>query len=51
MGPGGHKAADRSLEAAQKALRCIIWDDLVTYLKEKSHDEFVIAELERLRVA
>jgi SRSO17 transposase len=45
------KAADRSIAAAQEQLRRLIWDDLVAYLKEKSHGEFVIEELERLRVA
>jgi hypothetical protein len=45
------KAADRSVRATQEALRCLIWHDLVAYLKEKNHDVFVLAELERLRVA
>jgi len=46
-----HKAADRSTAAAQEQLRCLVWDDLVAHLKEKHHDESIIAELERLRVA
>jgi SRSO17 transposase len=45
------KAADRSIAAAQEQLRRLIWDDLVAYLKEKSHGESVLEELERLRVA
>jgi hypothetical protein len=44
-------AADRAVGAAQAALRCLIWDGLVAYLKEKSHGVSVLAELERLRVA
>jgi hypothetical protein len=45
------KAADLSTADAQDQLRCLIWDDLVTYLQEKHHDESVLTELERLRVA
>ncbi len=44
-------AADLSTTAAQDQLRRVIWDDLLVYLKEKSHGESVLAELERLRVA
>jgi DDE superfamily endonuclease len=44
-------AADRAVGAAQEALRCLIWDDLVAYLKEKSHGVSVLAALARLRVA
>jgi hypothetical protein len=44
-------AAGKSVGAAQEALRCLIWHDLVAYLKEKHHDTSVLAELERLRVA
>jgi hypothetical protein len=40
-----------SFAAAQEVLRGLIWDDLLTSLKEKRHSESVIAELERLRVA
>jgi hypothetical protein len=46
-----HKAADLSTVAAQEQLRGLIWEDLVTYLKEQCHEESVLAELERLRVA
>ena len=45
------KAADMSVATAQEALRCVLWDDLVAYLKEKHRGEAVLAELERLRVA
>jgi SRSO17 transposase len=45
------KAADLSTADAQDQLRCLIWGDLVTYLQEKHHDESVLTELERLRVA
>jgi hypothetical protein len=45
------KAAGMSVAAAQEALRGLIWDDLLTSLKEKRYGESVIAELERLRVA
>jgi SRSO17 transposase len=44
-------AAGSSVGAAQEALRCLIWHDLVAYLKEKHHDASALAELERLRVA
>jgi hypothetical protein len=44
-------AAGRSVGAAQEALRCLIWHDLVAYLKEKNHGASILAELERLRVA
>jgi hypothetical protein len=44
-------AAGRSVGAAQEALRCLIWHDLVAYLQERHHDASVLAELERLRVA
>jgi hypothetical protein len=46
-----HKAADLSIAAAQDELRRVIWNDLITYLKEKRHGESVIKELGRLRVA
>jgi hypothetical protein len=45
------KAADWSLAAAQDHLPGLIWNDLVAYLEEKHHDESVLKELERLRVA
>jgi hypothetical protein len=54
-GAQGHrtrdKAADRSTAAAQDQLRSLLWEDLITYLKEERHDQPVIEELERLRVA
>jgi SRSO17 transposase len=46
-----HKAAQLATAAAQDQLRCVIWDDLLTYLKEDCHSESILAELERLRVA
>ena len=45
------KAAGMSVATAQETLRGLIWDDLVTYLKEQGHEKSVLAELERLRVA
>jgi hypothetical protein len=45
------KAAGMSAAAAQDALRALVWDDLVTYLKEQHHGEEAITELERLRAA
>jgi hypothetical protein len=45
------KTAGRSIGAAQETLRCILWDDLVAYLKEENHDASVLADLERLHVA
>jgi SRSO17 transposase len=45
------KAAHLSTAAAQNQLRSLIWEDLITYLKEKHHGQSVIEELERLRVA
>ena len=45
------KAADLSTAAAQDQLRGLLWEDLITYLKEKPHGQPVIDELERLRVA
>lgn len=54
-GAQGHrtrdKAADLSTAAAQDQLRSLLWEDLLTYLKEECPDQPVIAELERLRVA
>jgi hypothetical protein len=54
-GAQGHRtrdqAADVSTAAAQDQLRRLLWEDLVAYLKEKSHGQPVIEELERLRVA
>jgi hypothetical protein len=46
-----HKAANLSTAAARGQLRGLLWDGMLTYLKEKSHGESVIAELERLRMA
>jgi DDE superfamily endonuclease len=45
------KAADLSTVAAQDQLREVLWEDLMVYLKEQCHEESVLAELERLRVA
>jgi SRSO17 transposase len=45
------KAANLSTATAQNQLRGLIWEDLVTYLKEQCHEKSVLAELERLRVA
>jgi SRSO17 transposase len=45
------KAADLSTAAAQDQLRGLLWDDLITYLREKRHGQPVIEELERLRIA
>ena len=45
------KAADLSTATAQDQLRSLLWEDLITYLKEERHDHPVIEELERLRVA
>jgi hypothetical protein len=54
-GAQGHrtrdKAADLSTAAAQDQLRRLLWEDLITYLKEERQDQLVIEELERLRVA
>ena len=46
-----HKAAELSTATAQDQLRRLLWEDLMTYLKEGRHDQSVIEELERLRVA
>jgi hypothetical protein len=43
--------ADLSTAAAQDQLRGLLWDDLITYLREKRHGQPVIEELERLRMA
>jgi hypothetical protein len=45
------RAADVSPAAAQNQLRALLWEDLITYLKETRHGQPVIEELERLRVA
>jgi len=45
------KAANLSTATAQDQLRGLLWEDLVTYLKEQRHEKSVLAELERLRVA
>jgi SRSO17 transposase len=54
-GAQGHrthnKAADLSTAAAQDQLRSLLWDDLLTYLKEECPDQPAIEELQRLRVA
>jgi hypothetical protein len=46
-----HKIADLSTATAQEQLRRLLWEDLMTYLKEKRHGQSDIEELERLRVA
>jgi hypothetical protein len=46
-----HKAAELSTATAQDQLRHLLWQNLMTYLKEGRHGESVIEELERLRVA
>jgi hypothetical protein len=45
------RAADGSTAAAQDQLRTLLWEDLITYLKERPHGQPVLDELERLRVA
>jgi hypothetical protein len=45
------KPADLSVAAVQDTLRCLIWDDLVAYLKEKHRGDAILTELEHLRVA
>ena len=45
------KAADLSTATAQDQLRCLLWEDLSTSLKEARQDHPVIEELERFRVA
>jgi hypothetical protein len=45
------KAAELSTAAAQEQLRGLLWEDLLTYVREKPHGQPVIEELERLRVA
>jgi SRSO17 transposase len=46
-----HKAAELSTATAQDQLRRLLWEDLMTYLKEKRPGQSVIEELERLRIA
>jgi hypothetical protein len=46
-----HKAAELSTATAQDQLRRLLWEDLMTYLKEGRHGQSVLEELERLRVA
>jgi len=54
-GAQGHqtrdKAADLSTAAAQDQLRSLLWEDLIIYLQEERHNQPVVEELERLRVA
>jgi DDE superfamily endonuclease len=45
------KAAGISTAAVQDQLRSLLWEDLITYLKEERPGQPVIQELERLRVA
>jgi hypothetical protein len=49
--PTRKKAAGMAAAAAQDAIRALVWDDLVTDLKEQHHGEEAITELERLRTA
>jgi SRSO17 transposase len=52
QGQRTHKrAADVSIAAAQDQLRRLLWEDLITYLKEERNGQPIIEELERLRVA
>lgn len=55
IGAQGHrtrkKAADLSTATAQDQLRNLLWEDLITYLKDECQGQPVIQELERLRVA
>jgi hypothetical protein len=44
------KATGMSVATAQETLRGLIWEDLITYLKEQSHEKSIVTELERLRV-
>jgi hypothetical protein len=46
-----HHAAGISTAAAQDQLRTLLWEDLITYLKEECPSQSVLQELERLRVA
>ena len=45
------QAAGISTAAAQDQLRRLLWEDLITYLKEECPSQPVLQELERLRVA
>jgi hypothetical protein len=40
-----------STAAVQDQLRSLLWEELITSLKEERHDQPVTEELERLRVA
>ena len=46
-----HQAAGISTAAVQDQLRRLLWEDLITYLKEERLGQPVLQELERLRVA
>jgi SRSO17 transposase len=46
-----HKATDLSTATAQAQLRRLLWEDLVSYLKEQCPGQSAIEDLERLRVA
>jgi SRSO17 transposase len=54
-GAQGHrtrdKAADLSTATAQDRLRRLLWEDLLTYLKEEHDNQPVIEALQRLRIA
>jgi len=54
-GAQGHrtrdKAAGLSTAAVQDQLRRLLWEDLITYLKDEHPDQPLIEDLERLRVA
>ena len=45
------QAAGISTAAVQDQLRSLLWEDLITYLKEERLGQPVIQELERLRAA
>jgi SRSO17 transposase len=47
----GDKATGMSVATAQETLRGLIWEDLITSLKEQGHEKSILTELERLRVA
>jgi len=46
-----NQAAGISTAAVQDQLRSLLWEDLITYLKEERPGQPVLQELERLRVA
>ena len=54
-GAQGHRTSDKaapvSTAVAQDQLRSLLWEDLIAYLQAQRHDQPVLEELERLRVA